>query len=257
MFNRTPDRPDRYQPPNAQPGSPFAWGTGMTGAGTNVAVAPREGYLTMTFVWMFLALLVSAGAAAFVGANQTALQFVIRNFFILVIAEFALVFAISLGINKLGALPSLALLFVYAVLNGMTIGVIVLANIAQAGNANGVLTAFLGASSIFGAAALYGAVTRRDLTRLGGILFMGLIGLIVVSIVHMFIGGSTLNLIIGCVGVLIFTGLTAFHVQKLNNGDLMGIQTREGASVVGALLLYLDFVNLFLMLLRIFGSNRD
>ena len=119
------------------------------------------------------------------------------------------------------------MLFVYAVRNAATISIVVLASVASTGSASGVLTAFLGASSIFGAAPLYGVVTKRDLTRLGGILFMGLIGLIVVSLLNAFIfRGTTLDLVIGVAGVVIFTGLTAYDVQRLQNGDLAGIRTR-------------------------------
>lgn len=260
MFNRNANQP---VPPGAPgsygPNAPFGWNPAgsLPGQATQVDAAARQGLLTMSFLWMFLALLVSAGAAGFVIANETALQFVVRNFFILVIAELAFVFIISLGINRIGALPALAMLFAYALLNGATISVIVIASRVQTGSYSGVLTAFLGASAIFGAAAFYGAVTKRDLTRLGGLLFMGLIGLIVVSLLNAFIfHGTTLDLVIAVVGVLIFTGLTAFHVQRLNSGQLYGVRDVQAASVVGALLLYLDFVNLFLMLLRIFGSNR-
>ena len=119
------------------------------------------------------------------------------------------------------------------------------------------VTAFLGASAIFAGAALYGGVTKRDLTSLGGILFMGLIGLLVVMLVQVFLfpGSGPLNLAIGVLGVLIFTGLTAWDVQRIKSGK-MGNLNKESASVMGALMLYLDFINLFLMLLRIFGNSR-
>lgn len=260
MFNRDRNQVARYQAPNAGQGGYAPWlnQNQPAEAGTGGVAVAREGYLTMSFFWMFLALLVSAGAAAFVLSNQTALQFVVDNFFILIIAELGLVFGISLGVNRIGAIPALGLLFVYALLNGATISLVVLGSIARTGGASGVLTAFLGASAIFGAAAIYGVVTKRDLTRLGGLLFMGLIGLIVVSLLNAFIfQGTTLDLLIGVGGVVIFTGLTAYHVQQLNSGQLGGVQTREGASVIGALLLYLNFVNLFLSLLRVFGGSRD
>ncbi len=263
MFDRQPNEPDRYQSArddaSRSPGAPYAWGTaGSRSSVAGAAVAPRENFLTMSFVWMFLALLLSAGAAGFVMVNQPALQFVIRNFMVLLIAELAFVFVISLGINRIGAIPALAMLFVYAILNGATISIAVLGSVRSTGSASGVLTAFLGASAIFGAAALYGVVTRRDLTRLGGILFMGLVGLVVVSLLNAFVfRGGALSFAIGVVGVVIFTGLTAYDVQRLRNGELGWVGTREGASVIGALHLYLDFVNLFLSLLRIFGFNRD
>jgi FtsH-binding integral membrane protein len=277
VFNQDPNRPDRYdaqRPAGSQP----SWGTpsglppqgqtgfGPQGPGAFPQYAPslpgavpttlaREGFLTMSFVWMFAALLLSAATAAVVMVNPTALGFVAQNFFILIIAELALVFGISMAINRLGAVPALGLLFVYAILNGATISLVVLAYLSR-GSVGGVVSAFLGASAIFGAAALYGVVTKRDLTSLGGILFVGLIGIIVASLVNAFlIPSGTFSFIIGIVGVLIFTGLTAYDVQRINNGGLAWIKTRESASVVGALHLYLDFVNLFLMLLRVFNSR--
>ena len=277
MFNQDPNRPDRYdaqRPAGNQP----TWGTpsgmppqgqggfGTPGSGSLPQWAPslpgavsttvaRQGFLTMSFVWMFAALLLSAATAAVVMVNPTALGFVAQNFFLLIIAELALVFVISLAINRLGAVPALGLLFVYAILNGATISLVVLAYLSR-GSVGGVVSAFLGASAVFGAAALYGAVTKRDLTSLGGILFVGLIGIVVASLVNAFLVPSgTFSFIIGIVGVLIFTGLTAYDVQRINNGQLSWIKSREAASVVGALQLYLDFVNLFLMLLRVFNSR--
>jgi FtsH-binding integral membrane protein len=258
VFDRNRDQAPGYQPPGSTPGPMTPWGAQLAGRGAVQAaggerVVAREGFLTMSFVWMFLALLVSAVTAYFVVNNERALGLVVDNFFILIIAELALVLGISFGINRLGAMPALALLFAYAVLNGATLSIIVLVYTSES-----VISAFLGAAAIFGGAALYGVVTKRDLTSLGGILFMGLIGLIVVSLVNAFLlPSSQLSWLIGIVGVVIFTGLTAYDVQRINKGGLEWIKTREAASVLGALLLYLDFINLFLMLLRVFGSSRD
>jgi hypothetical protein len=267
VFDRNRNQPDRYeapQPPASPNPTPSAWGPAagqpaarLPGAVSTTGVVAREGFLTLSFVWMFLALLVSAAAAFVVMSNQTALGFVARNFFILFIVELGFVLLISAAINRIGAIPALGLLFAYAVLNGATLSLVVLGAMRSSSGLPGVLSAFLGASAIFGGAALYGVVTKRDLTGLGGILFMGLIGLIVVSLLNAFIFPSgTLSFAIGIVGVLIFTGLTAYDVQRINKGELQWIKSRESASVVGALYLYLDFVNLFLMLLRIFNSRN-
>jgi hypothetical protein len=267
VFDRNRSQPDRYeapQPPASPNPTPSVWGAPaaqpaarLPGAVSTTGVVAREGFLTLSFVWMFLALLVSAAAAFVVMSNQTALEFVARNFFILFIVELGFVLLISAAINRIGAIPALGFLFAYAVLNGATISLVVLGAMRSSSGLPGVLSAFLGASAIFGGAALYGAVTKRDLTGVGGILFMGLIGLIVVSLLNAFIFPSgTLSFAIGIVGVLIFTGLTAYDVQRINKGELQWIKSRESASVVGALYLYLDFVNLFLMLLRIFNSRN-
>jgi uncharacterized protein len=241
-------------------GGPNALGAPNTIAGgVNVRAAsiPREGFLTASFVWMFVGLLVSAGSAAFVMNNASAMQTVINNWFILLMANLGLVLAISFLITRINPLVALGMFFVYALLNGLTLGVIVSAYAATEAGASGVVTAFLGASAIFAGAALYGGVTKRDLTSLGGILFMGLIGLVVVSFVQIFLfpGSGMVNFIIGVVGVLVFTGLTAWDVQRMKNGQMAGIN-KDSASVMGALALYLDFINLFLMLLRIFGNSR-
>jgi FtsH-binding integral membrane protein len=229
-----------------------------TVAGPVAASIPREGFLTAAFLWMFIGLLVSAGSAFFVMNNASAMTQVINNWFILLIATFGLAIGIGLFITRINSLVALGLFFAYALLNGLMLGVIVAAYSSNgAAGASGVVTAFLGASAIFAGAALYGAVTKRDLTSLGGILFMGLIGLLVVMLVQIFLfpGSGPLNIAIGVVGVLIFTGLTAWDVQRIKDGK-MGNLNRESASVMGALMLYLDFVNLFLMMLRIFGGNR-
>jgi FtsH-binding integral membrane protein len=265
VFDRDRSKPDTFQPPPSPqppatppPGSLSPWagqlaGRGAAQAGTGEAVVAREGFLTMSFVWMFLALVVSAATAAFVSSNARALELVIDNFWLLFIVQLGFVFVISAGINRLGAMPALALLFTYAILTGATLSIVVLAYTNES-----LLSAFLGASAIFGGAALYGVVTKRDLTSIGGILFMGLFGLIAVILVNAFlVQSSQLSLIIGIVGVIVFTGLTAYDVQRINNGELQWIKSREAASVVGALYLYLDLINLFLMLLRIFGSSRD
>lgn len=256
MFDRDPNRSNI--PPQAT-GSPYGWAQPNTlSQGVGTVAVPREGFLTMSFVWMFLALLVSAGAAWFVMTNTAMLQKVTGSVLVLILIELALVFVISAGINRIGAMPALALLFAYALVNGLVLGVIVLLYAGRVG-LPGVISAFAGSSAIFAGAAVYGAVTGRDLTRLGGILFMGLLGLIVTSLVQVFLfpGSGLLSLGIGVIGVVIFTGLTAFDVQRIKEGRMSWVKNRESASVVGALSLYLDFVNLFLMMLRIFGSSRN
>jgi uncharacterized protein len=250
VFNKTPSDPNRFEgPPEGSNPLPFSWTTGVSTA-QPVAV-PREGFLTMSFVWMFLALLVSAITASMTLANQTALQAVANNFLLLLFAELGLVFVLSAAINRINATFAVGLLFVYAALTGATFSILFVVYTLPS-----VTTAFLGASGIFGAAALYGALTGRDLTHLGGFLFVGLIGIIVASVANFWVGGGTLGFVIGVVGVLIFTGLTAYDVQRIRNGQMRWITSREQASVIGALALYLDFVNLFLMLLRVFGQRR-
>jgi FtsH-binding integral membrane protein len=210
-----------------------------------------QAFLTQAFLWMFVGLLVSAGVAFFVQSNERLIEFAADNFFLLIIAQLALVVVISWGINRISATIALGLFFVYAASIGLTVGLIV-----TGFTSTSVVTAFLSASATFGAAAIYGSVTKRSLAGLGGILFMGLIGLIVASLLNVFLAGGAFSWIISIVGVLIFTALTAYDVQRIQNGDL-AIRTgsMEKAAVIGALHLYLDFVNLFLFMLRLFGGR--
>jgi FtsH-binding integral membrane protein len=217
---------------------------------------PREGFLTGSFVWMFVGVLLSALSAWFVMGNEGLQQTVVEYWFLLLIGQLGMVLVISFAIARISSAVALGLFFAYALTMGLTIGVIVLAYVGTIG-ISGVVSAFAGAAAIFGGAALYGGVTKRDLTSLGGLLFMGLIGLIVVMVLQLFFfaDSSTASLLIGIGGVVIFTGLTAWDVQRLKNGAMPNIN-KDSATVLGALALYLDFVNLFLFMLRIFGSNR-
>lgn len=217
---------------------------------------PREGFLTGSFVWMFVGVLLSAVSAWFVLTNETLFETVQQYWLFLLFGQLGLVLVISFAITRISSAVALALFFVYALTMGLTLGVIVSFYVGSIG-VNGVVSAFAGAAAIFGGAAIYGGVTKRDLTSLRGILFMGLIGLIVVMVLQIFFfaDSSTASLLIGIAGVAIFTGLTAWDVQRLKNGTMPNIN-KDSATVMGALALYLDFVNLFLFMLRIFGSSR-
>jgi len=222
------------------------------GVAAPATVAVQGSFLTQAFFWMFAGLLLSAGIATVVQFSQPLVDFAADNFLILVIAQLALVMVIGFGINRLNATLALGLFFVYAASLGLTIGLIV-----GYYSTTAVATAFLSASAMFGGAALYGAVTKRNLATLGSIAFMALIGLIVASVVNLFLGSSTISWIISLAGVAIFTVLTAWDVQRINSGQLVAMTgSVEKAAVLGALHLYLDFVNLFLFLLRLFGGRR-
>ena len=226
--------------------------------GVRPAPALVQQLLIGAFGWMFAGQLLSAGVAYLVGTNVQLLATISQWWFLLFIAQIALVMIITAGISRLSATAALGLFFVYAATMGLTLGVIVWAYVQTPGGTTAVASAFLSASAMFGAAAIYGGVTKRDLTKMGGILFMGLIGLLVAMVVNIFLGSSQLNWIISIVGVLIFTGLTAWDVQRISRGDLAVITgSPEKGAVIGALHLYLDFINLFLFLLRIFGGSRN
>jgi uncharacterized protein len=230
----------------------------QTVIGPDGAIAARPdartqaAFLTQAFLWMFVGLAVTAGVAFFVQSNTRLLQFASENILVLIIGQFVLAFAIGLGIRRISASLALGLFFVYAASLGLTIGLIV-----SAYTQGSVVTAFLAASAMFGAAAVYGHVTKRSLASLGGLLFMGVIGLLVASVINIFLVSNTVSWIISIVGVVIFTALTAYDVQRIQNGDLaVWTGSTEKAAVLGALHLYLDFVNLFLFLLRLLGNRN-
>jgi FtsH-binding integral membrane protein len=211
----------------------------------------QQAFLTQAFLWMFAGLALTAGIAFVVQGNERLLRFALDNVLILFIAQFALVLAISFGIRRMSATVALGAFFVYAASLGLTIGLIVTAY-TQAS----VVSAFMSASAMFGGAAIYGHVTKRSLAKVGSLLIMGLFGLFVALIINMFLRSDAVGWVLSIIGVVVFTGLTAWDVQRIQNGDL-GVWTgsTEKAAVIGALWLYLDFVNLFLFLLRLFGSR--
>jgi hypothetical protein len=205
------------------------------------------------FGWMFAGLLLTAGVAALVSGSEQLLEAVASFWLFILIGQFVLAIAIAGAIQRLSPTVSLLLFFVYAASMGLTIGLIVTLYTGES-----VAAAFVSSAAMFGAAALYGAVTKRDLTRMGGILFMGLIGIIVASLVNIFLASSAVGWVISIIGVVIFTGLTAYDVQRIARGDLAAVTgSQDRASILAALHLYLDFINLFLFMLRIFGSSRS
>ena len=205
---------------------------------------------------MFLGLLVTAVVSFFTASSEALVSLIFGSkvmFFGLIIAEFALVFGISAAINKLSSSTATLLFYLYAVVNGLTLSVIFLAY-----SMNAITLTFAVTSLTFGAMSLFGYVTKSDLSKVGSILFMGLIGLIIASVVNIFLASSMLDFVISIVGVLIFTGLTAWDTQKIKAMAAMTDPSQAGkVATLGALSLYLDFINLFLYLLRLFGGNRN
>ena len=231
---------------------------GMT---TEIGVRSTSGvaaFLTGVYYWMTFALGLSALCAWAVGTTPALTNLVYKNpllLTVLIVAELGLVIAVSWGINKMSAATATALFALYAALNGVTLGYIFIVYTIPA-----ITSAFLTTTLTFAVMAIIGSVTKRDLTRLGSILLMALIGLIIASFVNIFLKNTTMGWIITYAGVLIFVGLTAYDAQKVKQMYLtMGgdMETNRKISVLGALTLYLDFVNLFLMLLRIFGGRRN
>ena len=216
-------------------------------------------FLAKVFNWMAIGLGLT-GLAAFLTVNsQAALQFIFGNkmvFYGLIIGELGLVFYLSARIERISAQAATGLFVVYSTLNGVTLSAILLVYTMTS-----VAATFFVTAGMFGAMAVYGFVTKKDLSSWGSFLFMGLIGIIIASVVNIFLGSSMMSWMISGIGVLVFTGLTAYDVQKITRIGAQGIMDggesaiRKGA-IMGALALYLDFINLFLMLLRFMGNRR-
>lgn len=233
-------------------GQPVGETLRINGVDVRTDARAQGAYLTQAFFWMFAGLLLTAGIAAFVQGDETLISFAAQNFLLLIIAQFALVLVIQFGIGRINATVALGLFFVYAASLGITIGLIVSLYLYTS-----VATAFLSAAGMFGGAALYGYTTKRSLVGMGGYLRMGVIGLVVAMVVNLFLGADPLGWLISLIGVVLFTVLTAYHVQRIAKGDLVvATGSVEKAAVIGALALYLDFVNLFLFLLRLTGGRR-
>jgi len=215
-------------------------------------------FLAKVFNWMAIGLGVTGVVAYFTAASGLA-QILMASplFFVLIIAELGMVFYLSARIGKIQASTATALFTGYSVLNGLTLSMIFLAYTSSS-----IAGTFFITAGMFGAMAIYGMVTKRDLSGLGSFMFMGLIGVLIASVVNIFLKSSSLYWAISMIGVLVFTGLTAYDVQKIKRMGEEGIMAqgesaiRKGA-IMGALALYLDFINLFLMLLRFFGGSRD
>ena len=213
-------------------------------------------FLRAVYGWMCVGLGVTAVVAFSVAGSPRITQALLANrllFFALIGAELGLVFFLSARVAKLAPGTASALFLGYSALNGVTLSLILLAYTgASVANTFGVC------ALMFGALALYGTTTSRSLAGVGQFMFMGLIGLIAASIIGIFWQSSALQFVIACVGVLVFTGLTAWDAQRLKE---MAVELPDGQvqsyAIVGALSLYLDFINLFLMLLRLFGNERD
>ncbi len=220
--------------------------------GVRPAAALTAGFLSQAFGWMFAGLLLTAGVAWVIQGSATLTEMAAQWFLPVIIGQFVLVIAISAGIRKFSATAALGMFLVYAATMGVTLSFIFIAY-----DLGTISAAFVSAAGMFGAAAVYGAVTKRSLATMGGYLFMGLIGLVIASVVNLFIHSDGLGYVISFLGVGIFVGLTAWDVQKIASGQLaIWTGSMEKAAVLGALSLYLDFINIFLFLLRIFGGRN-
>jgi FtsH-binding integral membrane protein len=217
-------------------------------------------FLASVFSWMSAALALTAITAYIFGTDETYIRYLVSETgltgagYFVMFAPLGFVLLMSFGFQRLSQMALTILYLVYSVITGMSLSFIFYVY-AQ----SEIFMTFGITAGLFGVMALTGYTTKTDLTKLGSLLFMGLIGIIIASIVNWFVGSSQVDYIISFIGVIVFTGLTAYDVQKLKRigaGIEYGTEATAKLSIMGALNLYLDFINLFLMLLRLFGNRK-
>lgn len=224
------------------------------------AEAVVNDFVRSVYNWMFVGLALTGFVSFYVAGSEPMLRLIYGSrmiFFFLIFAQLALVFSLSGFVARMSAGTATVLFVVYAGLNGLTLSFIFIAYAATS-----IATTFFVCAATFLGCSIYGWSTKKDLTSLGGFFTMGLIGIVIASLVNIFVQSNALSVVVSYIGVIVFVGLTAYDTQKLKNmaltqpAGLDGAVIRKGA-IIGALSLYLDFVNLFLMLLRIFGQSRE
>ena len=222
------------------------------------ARAAQTTLMRSVYVWMTLALAITGLVALYVANSYTLVSAIMANrfaFWGLLIAEVGLVWYLSARVDRLSFTTATLLFIVYSILNGATLSILFLIYTASS-----IASVFFITAGTFAVMAVIGYFTKRDLTRLGSLCLMGVIGLIIASVVNLFFLNDTASLIISYIGVLIFVGLTAYDSQKikrlLSGEDIEVNETTQKIALMGALTLYLDFINLFIYLLRIFGDRK-
>ncbi|MDD3154847.1 MAG: Bax inhibitor-1/YccA family protein [Victivallaceae bacterium] len=224
------------------------------------AARAETSFINRVYLWMCAGLAATGGIAWWIGTNEALVKKLVSSqglFLGLILLELGLVFFLSLAINKINAVTAAICFFLYAAVNGVTLSVIFLAYTQSS-----IATTFMVTSGTFGVVSLYGMLTKRNLATLGGFFSMLLIGFLIGTVVNIFWANSTFYWILTYLGIAVFVGLTAYDTQKIK---MMAGAAGEGAfdeesgkkaAVMGALTIYLDFINLFLLLLRIFGGSR-
>lgn len=224
------------------------------------SLARVNSFIMSVYNWMAIGLGLTGFTAFYIAHSETMLQMIFGNrmvFYGIIFGELGLVFYLSARVQKIKASTATTLFVVYSILNGVT-----LSSIFIIYTSSSIASTFFTCALTFAVCSVYGMVTKRDLTSMGGFMIMGLFGIIIASVVNMFLRSPGMNMIISYIGVVVFVGLTAYDTQKLKQMALTqpenasGAMVRKGA-IMGALALYLDFINLFIMLLQIFGVSRD
>lgn len=213
-------------------------------------------FLSKVYGWMFLGLLITGGTAVVVASSPALIETLILNrglLWVLLLAQLGLVFYLSARVAKIAPVTAALLFLVYSAMVGVTSSIIFLVYTGSS-----IVAAFMIAAGMFGSMAVYGSLTKRSLAGVGQFMFMGLIGLIIAMVVSLFWFNDVLQFVICVVGVVVFTGLTAWDAQRLKQMAVALPDGRVGSyAVVGALSLYLDFINLFFFILRLLGGRRN
>jgi FtsH-binding integral membrane protein len=212
----------------------------------------QRAFMARVYGWMFTGLMLTGAVALYTASNEAWLQTVIQWRMGLILAQLGAVFVLAAAADRLPGPAAAALFLGYSVLTGLTFSV--LFYVYTAGSIG---QAFFLTAGIFGAMSVYGTVTKKDLTSWGAFLFMGLIGVVIAGVINIFLRNDMMGFIVACASVVVFTGLTAYDTQKLRQMHATtGYSSAMSVSIIGALTLYLDFINLFLALLRLFGRRR-
>ena len=221
------------------------------------AVAETQRFMSKVYGWMSFALAITGFVAMYTASSPALLEMVFGNMWTLlgiILVEFAMVGALAGWVNRMSASTATMIFVLYSALNG-----VVLSGIFLVYTSESISSTFFITAGTFGAMSFYGYTTKTDLTKWRNILVMGVFGLIIASLVNQFMRSSMLSLITSCFGVLIFVGLTAYDTQKIKNMNIIGNEGTDEdkkEAIMGALTLYLDFINLFLYLLRLFGKRK-
>lgn len=225
---------------------------GFPSASDVVAQASASAFMARVYRWMTTGLVITAGTAFFVAQSQELFSLVMSFYLPLVIAQLAMVFVVSAFATRLSAPIAGALFLGYSLLTGLTLSAIFFRY-----SLGSISTSFFITASMFGAMSAYGTVTKKNLSAWGTFLFMGLVGVLVAGIVNIFVQSEMLGFVKSCAAVLVFAGLTAYDTQRLRELHVSAGGEGVGSLAInGALMLYLDFINLFLNILRLFGSRR-
>lgn len=222
------------------------------------AKAAQATLLRSVYLWMTLALIITGFVAMYVAKSYTLVNMMIQNsmmFWGVLIAEVALVWYLSARIYKMSFTTATILFIVYSILNGVTLSILLLVYMTSS-----IATTFFVTAGTFGTMAIFGYITKKDLTRIGSLCIMGVIGIIIASLVNLFLQNSMMDMVISYIGVLLFVGLTAYDSQKikrlLSGDDIEVNEVTQKIALMGAMTLYLDFINLFIYLIRILGDRK-